>query len=1801
MKTKKKLAIFIAVALILQIIPLPEGSLAEVSGIFKTSSAEETQAMSGTIGGGSIKWELTEDTTTNWSSNDTPYKLTLSGSGDMEPFEIITYIDADKGIKEARTSAPWKAFTTQIKTISIGDGITNISDYALYRCTNAKYIEIPDTVTKIGKYAFYLCESALDISMSNTVTEIGEYAFYSCSSIRNIDLPDTLTEIAEYAFEYCRLLENIIIPNNITNIKKSTFAGCAYVKSITIPDSVTSIGDGAFAGCRVYLESVTIPSSVTSIGDYAFNQCENLKTVNISEGVTSIGKNAFAYSSLTGFTIPASVTSIGANPFLYNKSLSEIKVAEGNKNYKTENDMLIELKDSKPYKVIFYPYTGNVDVIVPANVQIIGADAFRGDPIQSLSLPGSLKEIQEGAFTQTELTSVSIPGNVETIGKIAFASCSALKDVSLGGGLITLGDSAFNRCRLITGIRLPDKINTIGKNVFEGCTNLKEMSFPNSITSLGDGVLKGCTNLEKVSFGSEIETITGGVFEKCTNLTEITISKNNMHMIVEDNVVYNKEKSKLIYYITGQAREKFCIPESITTIGIKAFTDCEHLEELRFPASVTTLEEYAIHHNTSITKLLFYGNAPSITEHGWTDGGLKRFIAQNNSLYENGTKHNNSGLTIFKTEESQGWENGWTGTEKYKTEEEQNPDKYEWKQNYEILVWNPANTDIINGDFGNGLKWEYRDDIGEIKFTGDGEVPDFDITSLPTWSTDENKNHMQDIQLIETGGAARIGNNAFNGASKLLKVISGDTLKAVGNGTFANCTSLKIVSIPGVETIGNEAFMGNTALEEDIDIRGAKDIGQCAFTGCTYMRDILLGENLENIGKEAFSLCISLDSFIIPESVVSLGDGCFNGCSSIRTINIPKMVNSIPENCFAGCSNFQKIYFYGDWTDNLAENCFTGTHSGLTIYYRAGNPTWDVLGNEWNGIPVMALDKFYTEQKDHYSFKNSLSSFGYSSNYVIPRQRFVTTLQSIIRGSYYYSWDYYWGGNCFGMAASTAEFYEGNNFNVNDYTETAQSLYDVLAPRRPDTALTKLIEIYQVSQYVDEIGTEIAENYGKYRRLIKQVEEFERSGGLNIDSVADPVIICVYSNYGGHAVVPVSVNMDKEGNYILEVYDSNNPDGFKTLIIKKDFSGIEYGKYTKASFVKYSTIRDTLVNVDFTGQSMAKSPTESDKIGIAINREKVSVKNGGGRDYTEIEGAYEQIPVSGIENDTFTGIRSFVLPQKGINEYKVEVTGSGNNIEEEKPLKYYVSTEDLFAEIETSDNNAKLTVNSVEGTGEDIIKLTSGSTDTKTNITVMDISGIEKELSVKSSEVIITMIDDSEMKITATEGSQVIVNNNEVDLSDGKEVHVSFYAAENENPLKASDLSCELSLDNDNKASGTIEAYLTWAKEEAGTVDITAKLKDESGNIITECNNSQNASLGMQIINFKIDNIESSKLNELLKGAKAVCEMTITDSEGNHADILLDGIVLKVNGEEVVVPSPTETPKPSETKTPAPTKTPATEPSETKTPDTGFIQYPVTPTPSATTPAATATPTANPSSSGTGGAGGAGASGTAVPVPTVTPIPTEPGPAQTPVVTQEPEITPEPYGTQDTDTKSSLPEKGKIKTIGSLKYIVVKPAKKNGTVAVYGLNKKNTTKVVIPKKVKINGYSFKVTAINKKAFANMPKLSQVTLGANITKIGNSAFEKCKKLQFVIISKNVTSIGKKAFAGCKKLDCLLVKSNKIKSVASKAFNGVPSDIKVKTSKKKWKKYSKMFVKKGKMPRSALFIVNPVKLEYNNKKY
>lgn len=134
--------------------------------------------------------------------------------------------------------------------------------------------------------------------------------------------------------------------------------------------------------------------------------------------------------------------------------------------------------------------------------------------------------------------------------------------------------------------------------------------------------------------------------------------------------------------------------------------------------------------------------------------------------------------------------------------------------------------------------------------------------------------------------------------------------------------------------------------------------------------------------------------------------------------------------------------------------------------------------------------------------------------------------------------------------------------------------------------------------------------------------------------------------------------------------------------------------------------------------------------------------------------------------------------------------------------------------------------------------------------------------------------------------------------------------------------------------------------------------------------------------------------------------------------------------------------------------------------------------------------------------------------------------------------------TENTGTtdKKKKPAVGTVKTVGQIKY---KVTGKN-TVTVNKYAKKNITKTSIPATVKINGYTFKVTAIADSAFSGCSKLTKVTVGSNVKAIGNKSFYKCTKLTtFTASSTGLNKIGKEAFSGDKKLANITLKTTKLK--------------------------------------------------------
>lgn len=157
---------------------------------------------------------------------------------------------------------------------------------------------IPNTVTEICNYAFFRCSNLTKVTIPGSVTYIGVNTFRFCSGLTELTLPNSLTTVEEYAFSGCNGLTELVIPNSVTSVGNYAFSNCNALTKLTIGNSLKSIGEWAFYLCRSLTE-VTIPSSVTEIGVSAFRECSGLTSVTIPGSVTSIGEYAFDRCNLT--------------------------------------------------------------------------------------------------------------------------------------------------------------------------------------------------------------------------------------------------------------------------------------------------------------------------------------------------------------------------------------------------------------------------------------------------------------------------------------------------------------------------------------------------------------------------------------------------------------------------------------------------------------------------------------------------------------------------------------------------------------------------------------------------------------------------------------------------------------------------------------------------------------------------------------------------------------------------------------------------------------------------------------------------------------------------------------------------------------------------------------------------------------------------------------------------------------------------------------------------------------------------------------------------------------------------------------------------------------------------------------------------------------------------------------------------------------------------------------------------------------------------------------------------------------
>lgn len=1201
---------------------------------------------------------------------------------------------------------------------------------------------------------------------------------------------------------------------------------------------------------RGMITSLSIGEGITSISEYAFYECVSLKTLTLPESVEWIGKSAFAKCSLLEkIECGSGLREIGEQAFSELPALTQVQFNEGLESIGIS---------------AFWACYALTDITVPDSVKVLWEGCFSSTGLTSFTIPEGVTEIKDGILNGSgELKEIQVAPeneNFQVVGNVlyskkdgvisralaaAYAKFQSGSVLKVEEGAQSIGANVFSGSKMST-VQLPSTLKEIGSYAFAHCPNLTEVNVPDGVGKVGVQAFSYCGSLQAASFGKGVNHLGGPLFYRSSKLGTITVDPENQFLEAVENVLYSKDRTILYAYAPAKPEKEYRILDSVTEISTWGISGVAYLEELYMPKAISKLNSSVIEKNVKLKSIYFPGDAPAF---GW------------NSIAENG-----SNLIVYRPPASSGWDaEGWRG--------------------FQFADWEPENNFQEEGGF-DGVSWRYEGDKGRMVFTGTGEMPDFTENEPAPW-----RGYIGQVQTVESSGIAGIGAYAFSGAGKLLRLETDAPLQRIGDYAFSDCAALTFCDFASAEVIGAGAFQNDGAMAGRLTLEKASSIGPGAFSGCASLTNATLGNKLTVLEEEVFAGCSGMADCILPEAVSEIRRGALKDCTSLRAINIPSAVHTLGAQAFAGDTALERVYFYGAVPEEWAPDSFVDSGRGLTLCYRKSQTTWDGLGGTWNSLPLLALERFYTEGQDHYSFSNSADSFGYPKGYRISRQRYVDVLDSIVAGTYYYAIEKEWRGSCYGMAGTTLEFYENpEQFPVSQYGGAAGNLYQIAAPRSKDAPLTKLIEAYQISQYKTSLAGcsgLFSRNLRDYEGLVHKVEAFERSGGLRADSKAEPLALAVYSDFRGHALIPVSVEQTENGDFEMKVYDCNKPSALQTLTVKKDFSGISYENYFYASYLEYSEMAAAMSGIELHGME------SDDSLYLSVDKEQVTVQSQEGKTLDELEGAYEQKPFRAGE-DVFSGIRSFVLPKV---DYQAVADAPEGDTANSDSVTFYLGTGDYFAEITSTDENADLQVKAEEGRGGLTMELESGSGEEETAaFTMVNSLGMERTIKMDGSNAVVSLGENNEISIEIPGQETVSLDGQQIFLQDGK-AESSFLANEGENPLKALSLEAEASCDGKNNLSGTAAAEVALNAGADRDVTVTVEFYEKDGAPAASYSERKTLSPGRSQVSLSFEDLKTN-FQKAEGGAALSCKLTVEDEEGNSAFCTEDGIQVTLTSQE---------------------------------------------------------------------------------------------------------------------------------------------------------------------------------------------------------------------------------------------------------------------------------------------------------------
>ncbi len=339
------------------------------------------------------------------NTDDKKTKLETSLTTDVGTFEYDRNDEGDYEITKYTTKSTALVDIALPKTTADGFDIVGIGAEAFKTVLTVKSVSIPETYTYISDYAFYGCDNLEKVTMTDSVDTLGKSAFEKCVKLADLTFSKNVTAIPKDTFNGCVALEAIDLTNACTAIEKGAFFGCTALKSVTVSEKINYVSAYAFTGCTslevttengakylgnadnayialicaedLTVESVIVNDKTKLIAERAFAYCDKLETVILGDAVTVINGTCFE------------------NDPEFDKKFGDDEIPQVTLNFdaSTYEFGYYLGTDSNPYMVLLYIEATNTDDFkLHKDTKIITDTAFENSKIKDISYAGTEAE-----------------------------------------------------------------------------------------------------------------------------------------------------------------------------------------------------------------------------------------------------------------------------------------------------------------------------------------------------------------------------------------------------------------------------------------------------------------------------------------------------------------------------------------------------------------------------------------------------------------------------------------------------------------------------------------------------------------------------------------------------------------------------------------------------------------------------------------------------------------------------------------------------------------------------------------------------------------------------------------------------------------------------------------------------------------------------------------------------------------------------------------------------------------------------------------------------------------------------------------------------------------------------------------------------------------------------------------------------------------------------------------------------------------------------------------------------------------